>query len=47
MEYEQLGEGLVNQEAYESNVVGEQGGVVHLVHGWIQQKQPEKVSFIY
>ena len=22
----------------------EEGGVVHLVHGWIQQNQPEKVS---
>jgi hypothetical protein len=25
-------------------VKGEEGGVVHLVHGWIQQNQPEKVS---
>ena len=25
-------------------VKGEEGGVVHLVHGWIQQNQPQKVS---
>ena len=40
-------EGLVNQEAYETSTTshGEQGGVAHLVHGWIQQKQVEGVLF--
>jgi hypothetical protein len=43
---------LVNKDAYEMEGredVGlvtdeEQGGVVHLVHGWVQQNQPSKVS---
>ena len=40
-------EGLVNPEAYETTATaqGEQGGVAHLVHGWIQQNQVEGVMF--
>jgi hypothetical protein len=41
----------VNEEAYEMGRVEdvglmkeEQAGVAHLIHGWIQQKQPSKVS---
>ena len=37
---------LVNEEAYEPTLHGEQGGVALLVHAWIQQNQIEKVSSI-
>lgn len=33
----------INPEAY---LQYEEAGLVHLVHGWIQQSQPEKVSFV-
>jgi hypothetical protein len=41
----QIEEGLVNPDAYETSTTthGEQGGVTHLVHGWIQQKQVEGI----
>jgi hypothetical protein len=45
-------EGMEEGEGYEMEGIEEvglvkdeeQGGVVHLVHGWIQQNQPNKVS---
>lgn len=40
MTYEK--EGLVNPDAY---VQGEQGGVAHLVHGWIMQNQKDRVIY--
>jgi hypothetical protein len=41
-------EGLINPDAYETSTTtqGEQGGVAHLVHGWIQQKQVEGVNYL-
>jgi hypothetical protein len=44
-EVEQNGE--VNGDAYEPQMKDEQVGVVHLVHGWIQQGQPAKVYFLH
>lgn len=43
----------INDEAYDARQLeknglqrSEQAGVLHLVHGWIQQAQPEKVSLV-
>ena len=51
MTFERQNEGLFNPDAYEKTEDmektkhGEQGGVAHLVHGWIQQNQINGVTF--
>jgi hypothetical protein len=37
----------VNLDAYEPDLHVEQGGVAHLVHGWIQQNIESRVFFIH
>lgn len=36
-----------NPDAYEASLHGEQGGVCHLVHGWIQQNIESRVIIIH
>jgi hypothetical protein len=38
-------EGLVNLDAHMPALQREQGGVAHLVHGWIQQGNEKKVFY--
>lgn len=45
MAYEQEGLEEENPDAYMPALQGEQAGVAHLVHGWIQQGNEKKVLY--
>lgn len=47
MAYERETEEEVNFDAYVPNLRNEQAGVAHLVHGWVQRGNEEKVCYVF